>query len=115
KATVRIDGSPVELRGAEAFKEFIVQGVQFYDGIPSTKHVVTNLIVEIDSARRTATARSYYTALQGRPDFPLQPILAGRFHDRFVRDGDGWHIVERVIYNDLVGDLRFHLKGLRPS
>jgi hypothetical protein len=46
---------------------------------------------------------------------PLQPILAGRFHDRLERDGDAWHIVERVIYTDLIGDLRFHVKGLEPS
>jgi hypothetical protein len=115
RATVRIHGSANELRGAAAYKEFIEQGVQFYDGVPSTKHVVSNLIVEIDDDRRTATARSYYTAFQARPELPLQPILAGRFHDRLERDGDQWHIVERVIYADLVGDLRFHVKGSQPS
>jgi hypothetical protein len=115
RATVRTPGGANELRGAEAFKEFIERGVQFYDGIPSTKHVVTNIIVEIDDDRRTATARSYYTAFQARPECPLQPILAGRFHDRLERDSDAWHIVERVIYADLIGDLRFHLKGLQPS
>jgi ketosteroid isomerase-like protein len=115
RATVRIQGSASALRGAAAYKEFIEQGVQFYDGVPSTKHVIRNLIVEIDDDRRTATARSYYTAFQARPELPLQPILAGRFHDRLERDGDHWHIVERVIYADLVGDLRFHVKGPRPS
>lgn len=115
RATVRTHRSAIELRGAEAFKEFIEHGVQFYDGIPSTKHVVSNLIVEIDDDRHTATARSYYTAFQARPELPLQPILAGRFHDRLERDGEDWHIVERVIYADLIGDLRFHVKGLPPS
>src|SRR5262245_30573467 len=109
-ATVRMQGGANELRGAEAYKEFIEQSVQFYDGVPSTKHVVTNLLVEIDEDRRAATARSYYTAFQARPELPLQPILAGRFHDRLERDGDDWHIVERVIYADLVGDLRFHVE-----
>lgn len=115
RATVRIHGSANELRGAAAYKEFIEQGVQLYDGVPSTKHVVSNLMVEIDDDRRTATARSYYTAFQARPELPLQPILAGRFHDRLEREGDHWHIVERVIYADLVGDLRFHVKGAQPS
>ena len=104
-------GAPI--RGAEAFKEFIQSGVVFYDGIPSTKHVVSNVIVEIDDERRSATARSYYTAFQARPQLALQPILAGRFHDRLERDQDSWHIVERVIYADLMGDLRYHIKGLR--
>jgi ketosteroid isomerase-like protein len=115
RAAVRIHGSANELRGAAAYKQFIEQGVQLYDGVPSTKHVVSNLIVEIDDDRRTATARSYYTAFQARPELPLQPILAGRFHDRLERDGDRWHIVERIIYADLVGDLRFHVKGHQPS
>ena len=114
RATVRVHGSASELRGATAYKEFIEQGVQFYDGTPSTKHLISNLIVEIDDDRRTATARSYYTAFQARPELPFQPILAGRFHDRLERDGDDWYIVERVIYADLFGDLRYHVKGLGP-
>jgi SnoaL-like domain len=115
RARVRIHGSATELRGAAAYREFIEQGVQFYDGVPSTKHVISNLIVEIEDDRRTATARSYYTAFQARPELPLQPILAGRFHDRLERDGDSWYIVERVIFADLIGDLRFHVKGSQPS
>jgi SnoaL-like protein len=114
RATVHVPGG-APLRGAEAFKEFIRTGVQFYDGIPSTKHVVSNVMVEIDNERHSATARSYYTAFQARPELPLQPILAGRFHDRLERDHDGWYIVERVIYVDLIGDVRYHLKSLQQS
>jgi hypothetical protein len=114
RATVHTQsGAP--LRGAEAFKEFIESGVQFYDGIPATKHVVSNVLVEIDNGYRSATARSYYTAFQAGPELPLQPILAGRFHDRLHRDDDSWYIVERVIYADLIGDLRYHIKGPRQS
>ena len=115
RATVRIHGSEEALRGAQSFKEFIESGVHLYDGIPSTKHVVTNLIVEVDDDRHSATARSYYTALQARPQLPLQAILAGRFHDRLERDDQGWHIVERTIYTDLIGDLRYHIKGFQQS
>jgi hypothetical protein len=112
RATVHTQGG-APISGAAAFKEFIQSSVQFYDGIPSTKHVVSNVIVEIDEERHSATARSYYTAFQARPELALQPILAGRFHDRLERDQDGWHLVERVIYADLMGDLRHHIKGLR--
>jgi hypothetical protein len=110
RATVHARGG-APLRGAEAFREFIKSSVHFYDGIPSTKHVVSNLIVEVDDGRQSATVRSYFTAFQARPELPLQPILAGRFHDRLERDGDGWYIVERIIYPDLIGDTRYHIKG----
>jgi hypothetical protein len=113
KATVRTHGSDQELRGADAVKQLIEHSVHLYEGIPSTKHVVTNMLVEITDDRRSATVRSYYTALQARPELPLQPMIAGRWHDRFERVGDSWHIVERVIYIDLVGELRFHITGLR--
>jgi 3-phenylpropionate/cinnamic acid dioxygenase small subunit len=112
RATLRMHGSGDALRGAQAVQQFLETAVQLHDGIPSTKHMITNVSVEVDDDRMSATARSYYTALQARPELPLQPILAGRWHDRFERSGGQWRFADRLIYTDLVGDLRFHLKGL---
>jgi hypothetical protein len=112
RAVLRIDGSSDVLEGAEAVRRLLENTVQLYDGVPGTKHLVTNLVVDVDDQRRSATARSSYTALQARPAFPLQPILAGRWHDRFERDGDEWWLTERLIHPDLSGDIRFHIKGL---
>lgn len=111
-ATLRTSGSSDELRGAAAVQRLIEDSVHLYGGIPGTKHLVTNVIVEIADDRRSATARSYYTALQARPELPLQPILAGRWYDRFELEDDRWRFADRLIYADLVGDLRFHIKGL---
>ena len=62
---------------------------RYDDGTPRTKHVTTNLVIDADDDGTSATARSYYTVLQQLDDFPLQPIIAGRYHDRFeVLDGD---------------------------
>jgi len=112
RATLRTHGRPEVLQGAKAVQQMLETAVHLYDGIPSTKHLITNVSVEVDADRRTARARSYYTALQGRPELPLQPILSGRWHDRFERDGDRWRFADRLIYADLFGDLRFHIKGL---
>jgi hypothetical protein len=88
-------------------------GTRRYDdtGTPKTKHVTTNLIIEADAAVGTATCRSYFTVLQAvRGALPLQPIIAGRYHDRFVRTGDdGWRFDARHMIVDLVGDLSQHL------
>ncbi len=109
KITVRIHGRSDEMKGTEAIRGLVERPVHLYDGIPSTKHVVTNVIVELDDNRHWAVARSYFTAFQARPELPLQPIIAGRWHDRFERDGDRWQIVERIIYSDLQGNLTFHI------
>jgi 3-phenylpropionate/cinnamic acid dioxygenase small subunit len=78
---------------------------------PSTKHLTTNLIIEIDGD--AAVARSYFTVLQSVDGSPMQPIIAGRYHDRFVRDGAGgeWRFADRLIFSDLLGDLSHHLNG----
>jgi hypothetical protein len=81
-----------------------------YDGIPSTKHVISNVTIEIADDGATATARSYFTVLQALPDLPLQPIIAGRYHDRFERVTGRWRFADRQIIPDLIGDLSRHLR-----
>jgi 3-phenylpropionate/cinnamic acid dioxygenase small subunit len=78
-------------------------------GTPKTKHVTTNLIIEVDDQAGTAQARSYFTVLQGTPDLPLQPVISGRYHDRFERAGSTWRFTERHFLPDLLGDLSHHL------
>jgi len=81
------------------------------DGTPRTKHVTTNVIVEVDGDGRQATARSYYTVLQQVEGGPLHPIIAGRYHDRFEEVDGEWRFVERdYTLVDLVGDLSQHLR-----
>jgi hypothetical protein len=45
------------------------------------------------------------------PGEPLQPIIAGRYHDRFERiDGVWWFAARDYTLVDLVGDLTRHLR-----
>ena len=97
-------------RGSQAALETFRSSVVLYDGSPCTQHVTTNVILDVDTAQGTATARSYFTVLQTRPELPLQVVIAGRYHDQFARTDGVWHFTDRVIYVDLLGDLRFHLK-----
>ncbi len=110
--TLRTHGTAQVLPGAEAVRALIERAVQIYEGVPATKHVVTNVAVEVGDDGRTATARSYFTVFQARPELPLQPILAGRWHDRFEREDGRWRFADRLIHTDLVGNLRFHIKDL---
>ncbi len=81
----------------------------YEDGSPHTKHVTTNSIIEIDEGANAASARSYYTVFQQVDDFPLQPIISGRYRDTFQRIEGRWWFDTRVMIVDLVGDLSRHL------
>jgi 3-phenylpropionate/cinnamic acid dioxygenase small subunit len=111
-ARVRLSGTDDEFRG-DAVRSLLTDMVQLYDGIPRTKHITTNVVIEIDHDGRGATARSYYLALQALPDFPLQPILAGRWHDRLDNVDGQWRFVDRLIHPDLIGDVSRHIRGAR--
>ena len=108
RVTMRTDeiktGSAAMLQVWESFTR------RYPDGTPMTKHVITNPIIEIDEEKGTATCRSYYTVLQATPDLPLQIICAGRYHDAFAKDNDGWHYTQRdYSMLDHVGDVSHHL------
>ena len=84
--------------------------VKVYDGIPRTKHLVTNSIIEADGPSSVA-ARSQFTVLQDVPGvLPLQVVASGRYHDRFATDdGTTWRFVERVMLVDAHGNVSAHL------
>jgi ketosteroid isomerase-like protein len=110
EATWRTPARAEPLRGAAAVRRAYA-GVRLYDGRPCTKHVLTNVTVEVAPDAATARARSYFTVLQARPDLPLQPIICGRYHDAFTRGPDGWRFADRLILPDLIGELSHHLRG----
>ena len=96
--------------GTGAVREVLGRLVKLHDdGTPRTKHVTTNLVVDFPS-RDEATARSYFTVLQATPAIPLQAIVAGRYHDRFVRADGVWRFADRLIFMDLMGNLSDHLR-----
>jgi 3-phenylpropionate/cinnamic acid dioxygenase small subunit len=107
---------PGFLSGHDAVVAMFTSTTRLYpDGTPRTKHVTTNLIVGVDDDAGTATCRSYFTVLQATDMLSLQPIVAGRYHDRFVIDGTTWRFAERRFFLDLVGDVSQHQLIPLPS
>ena len=96
-------------RGGEAVAAFFAAIVRLHHGSPETKHLVLNTVVETTQAD-VATARSSYVVLQALEGLPLQPVIAGRYVDRFVRDVTAWRFDERRFSVDLSGDLTRHLR-----
>jgi uncharacterized protein (TIGR02246 family) len=103
------DGDMV-VRGRDAVEKVFRAMVRVYeDGTPRTKHVTTNIRIEVDDESGTAVSHSYVTVFQALPDMALQPIVAGRYRDVFERGGDVWRFAERRFTSDLVGDVSRHL------
>ena len=103
-------GGGATFRGAGPLREVLAATVVLYDGVPRTKHLTTNVIVDVDASEETAQARSYFTVLQALEDFPLQTIVAGRYEDRLVRSNGTWRFDDRLVLMELFGDLSHHLR-----
>ena len=110
-AVIRAPGRAAGARGREAVQALYESTTRRYpdDGTPHTQHVTSNVRVEVDEAADRASARSCFTVLQALPDLPLQPIIAGRYHDQFERVDGRWRFSERLMLPDLYGDLSRHL------
>lgn len=79
------------------------------DGTPRTKHVTSNVDLEIDEDAGKATCQSYVTLFQQTDELPLQAIFAGHYFDEFVRLDGRWLFKKRLIRHALVGNLSAHL------
>jgi len=114
RAAVGADGAL--LAGRDAILALYTSTTRRYpDGTPGTKHMTTNLQLDIDEPAGTARARSYWMVFQAVPGLPLQPILAGRYRDVFGRDEGGWYFTERQYLIDLVGDVSHHMLSNLPD
>ena len=79
------------------------------DGTPRTRHVTTNLIIDVDEEAGTGTCRSYVTVFQQTDDFPLQPVYQNRYEDRFERVDGTWRFEHRRMCDHRPGDTSRHL------
>jgi 3-phenylpropionate/cinnamic acid dioxygenase small subunit len=105
----RADGSqPAACHGAEEVAEFMAGTRLYGDGTPRTKHVVTNMVVDVDGVG--ASSRCYVTVFQQTDAFPLQPIASGCYVDRFEQVGGDWRFSERVLTGFLLGDRSHHVE-----
>ena len=97
------------LAEGEAAVRALLANVTLYDGVPLTRHLMTNVRIEAATDAGRATARSCIMVMQAvPPDFALQAIFVGTYHDSFHLDSGQWCFGERVIVPDLIGDLSRH-------
>ena len=106
-------GNFMGVAGAEAIAALFAKTTRRFPehgNTPRTRHLVLNPIVELDGD--TARARSTFCVVQQTETVPLQPIVVGRYFDRFARDADdpdGWYFTERRVEIQMMGDVSAHL------
>ncbi|MCB1746885.1 MAG: nuclear transport factor 2 family protein [Gammaproteobacteria bacterium] len=99
-------------RGAREIHDNVLSKIIIYpDGTPRTRHVNTNIELDIDEGAGTARGQRYVTVLQGTDGFPLQTIFAGHYHDAFVREDGRWRFASTVVHRPLMGDMSKHLRN----
>jgi 3-phenylpropionate/cinnamic acid dioxygenase small subunit len=108
-------GSPQGLHSTvEEVADFHRRNCILYEGVPNTRHVITNIHIEVDDGGLTASGACYVTIFQAAPDFPLQVVFVGSYIDTFQKiDGRWWFKTRRAVPH-LVGDLSKHGREFIP-
>lgn len=97
--------------GSAAVRELLHKTVMLYDGVPRTRHMITNVQIDINADGVSGTCKSYVQVLHQAPGGPLHPVVAGTYHDK-VHIVDGrWLFAERLMEMQLIGDLSTHVHG----
>lgn len=110
EAVLTNEGVDGEVRGGEAIARLYRRTNRVHDdGTLRTRHITTNVIVDIDEEAGVASARSAFLVLQQTPSLPLQPVVTGRYYDRFARREGAWQFAQRHIIVDHIGEVREHL------
>jgi 3-phenylpropionate/cinnamic acid dioxygenase small subunit len=112
-ADVHFPGGTVFRSDVNGLAAFYRKWNKIYEdtGTPRTRHVTTNVILEDDGPNR-AKSQAYVVVFQATPAFPLQPVIAGTYLDRFEKVDGKWRFAERVESDEnfeLLGDLTQHL------
>jgi len=97
--------------GGEMLEMLRREVIIYPDGTPRTRHVVSNIELDVDEEDGVAKGQSYITLFQQTDDFPLQVIFSGEYHDEFVRENDTWRFERRIVKHPMMGDQSRHIRS----
>ena len=91
------------LRGTAEVRP-VYENLLAQDSSRHTKHLITNLSVQVEPGATTASSHCCWTVLQGTPGEPIRIILSGQYTDCFERVDNQWRFSDRLITVDLTGE-----------
>jgi 3-phenylpropionate/cinnamic acid dioxygenase small subunit len=110
-ATLTFEGFDAAVSGTNEISSLYERTTRRYeDGTPKTKHVITNVMVDVDGDGTSASSKAYFTVLQAVPgELSLQPVIAGRYRHTYSRHGTEWRFASMHIIIELMGELGHHM------
>ncbi len=97
--------------GKKELRDALSNLIIYKDGTPKTRHVITNVDLEISKEEGTAKGECYITVFQQTDELPLQTIFSGHYFDDFEFVDGSWRFRKRLICNVLIGNMSAHLKN----
>ena len=91
------------LRGTAEVKP-VYENLVARDGFQNTKHLITNLSVDVEPGATTAFSHCRWTVLRGAPGEPISITLSGQYADTFEKVDNRWRFADRLITIDLTGE-----------
>jgi hypothetical protein len=104
----------IALTGTKAVQDVFEANIILYDGVPRTRHVLTNIRIDLSDDRTTARAFSYLVVHQAMPGEMPAIIFQGAYDDTFRCTDGAWHFHERHLQTDGIGDMSKHLRLAPP-
>ena len=103
-ATGAVLRTPTEVRA-------VYDHIALYDGIPRTRHLMTNVVIDVAEGADEAAGHSSFTVIQTvERGGPIEVVVTGRYDDVYRRGPDGWHFADRLFRSDLAGDQSRHFE-----
>ena len=110
-ATLTFEGFGDAVAGRDAIEALYARTTRRYeDGTPRTKHVMTNVMVDVADDGDVGVEPLLLHGAPGRPgELALQPVIAGRYRHTYHRPRAGGRSPPCTSSIDLVGDLGHHM------
>jgi hypothetical protein len=103
-------------RGRDEIRDqYARTNIVYPEGGRRTKEVYSNVVIDIDLDRGTATSTTSFTVAQQIPGEAFELLVAGRYEDEWERVDGSWRWSDRYIVAQYHNDLNKHMhSGSQP-